>query len=644
MKGTGPLPDEGSARPEFIVKSFSSKYALLALCTAVLFLTLLWVQGTDAGEKTVLAPPETLHKQETSPRKPAIEPSDEDLPGIGPGTLQTEEYVVKEGDWIAKILREKGVLKDVSSLPQLLKVLRKLNTSLHDMNMIRPGEKIVVLVKVLPSEKGKDGSDEEAGPAPRKRLKTEAYRVKPGDILSRVVLSRYDISSKKFISEYLGLFKRCNPRVKDPDHIMVGQVIRLPLYPPEFEEALEGGRAFRDMDKTGGRVAVNLDRGKTVDVKPQTPEPKTPRAGKRPKPARGTPKARAVQEKIPLVAGDLGGIISQMGEEWIQSGEHFIPLKSSGQINLKAESYPIIRLDRGLTVIVDLHSALSDKMIRVIEASWSSYRVVRLSAGDDLGSALDKILRAFRYPRIFRKGEPIRLGGTIPVTITGDWILSSPRRSAARNRQFIVINLLKGRSKGTPVAIKDYLRPLGVEIIEYPQVEGVGDGPGTPPVVERAEGPETLIKSLLSLAGQEFTTGKRISAFESANNDFRFTVEADFYLEMGGKRRIIDLTGLDQEVIALLRDNGVTVLSLAGERDPLKMVARALRFLRVGFRPGPHQFLTNPGSKGRNVELTMKGIMFYSRNGESVFATPLNLPPELGAFLAQRGYRVLVLS
>ncbi|MBW2353940.1 MAG: hypothetical protein JRF51_12050, partial [Deltaproteobacteria bacterium] len=115
MKGTGPLPDEGSARPEFIVKSFSSKYALLALCTAVLFLTLLWVQGTDAGEKTVLAPPETLHKQETSPRKPAIEPSDEDLPGIGPGTLQTEEYVVKEGDWIAKILREKGVLKDVSS-------------------------------------------------------------------------------------------------------------------------------------------------------------------------------------------------------------------------------------------------------------------------------------------------------------------------------------------------------------------------------------------------------------------------------------------------------------------------------------------------------------------------------------------------
>ena len=74
------------------------------------------------------------------------------------------------------------------------------------------------------------------------------------------------------------------------------------------------------------------------------------------------------------------------------------------------------------------------------------------------------------------------------------------------------------------------------------------------------------------------------------------------------------------------------------------MVARTLRFLNVNFKPGPHSFLARPGSVTRNVELTLTGILFSAHNGDSVFVSPLNLPSEIGAFLAQRGYKVLVLS
>jgi hypothetical protein len=59
--------------------------------------------------------------------------------------------VVQEGDWIAKILREKGVLTE-NNLPKLLEILRKFNQSMTDFNMIQPGEKIVILVKVAPEE------------------------------------------------------------------------------------------------------------------------------------------------------------------------------------------------------------------------------------------------------------------------------------------------------------------------------------------------------------------------------------------------------------------------------------------------------------------------------------------------------------
>ena len=68
------------------------------------------------------------------------------------GDYQTEEYVVQEGDWVAKILREKGVLNE-NNLSELLEILRKFNESMKDFNLIRPGEKIVVLVKVTPGAK-----------------------------------------------------------------------------------------------------------------------------------------------------------------------------------------------------------------------------------------------------------------------------------------------------------------------------------------------------------------------------------------------------------------------------------------------------------------------------------------------------------
>jgi hypothetical protein len=632
------------------------KYTLFYLCILLLSLSFLYFPTSDAEDKTPPYSPEgSLETKDTTPDTDATALKGS-LPAMDDKTLQTEEYVVKEGDWIAKILREKGVLSD-HTLQELLEVLRKLNASLQDMNMIRPGEKIVILVKVLPAKEGEKSTmpDKPFAATPVKQLKSEAYKVKRGDILSRVAMSRYDLSAKQFNREYLGLFKRCNPSVKSPDRLFYGRVIKLPLYPPQFEDVPDENPALRDLDKSPRKVPFPLPERMALQVKelpleaieqaqarPKPPKPDTPPPSTKTK--HDPAPARKDQKITLLVAGDLGSIISQMGEEWIQSGEHFIPLKSSGHINLKAESYPIIRLNKGMTVIVDLHSALSNKMTRVIESSWESYRVVRLSTSDDLRSALDKILRSFKYPKILKKGQPVKLGGDIPVSITGDWILTPPKTTRGKSPEFIVINLLQARSNGTPGNIKDFLKSLGVEIIEFPQVqEKSGDISGVT-ALEKAEDAEALIGAVLNLTGQNFSTRLRIPAYESANNDFKFTIEADFFLKIRGKGHIIDLAGLDPEVIALLRDNGISVLSLSKEQVPLTMVAKTLKFLNVKFKPGPHLFLTSPDDITRNVELTLKGILFYAHNGASVFATPLNLPSEIGAFLSQRGYKVLVLS
>ena len=638
-----------------MLRTSIQKYTFFSLCALLLFLSPLSFPESDAEDKTPPYSPERSLETKKSTPDPDTAASEEDTPDIDGKKLQTEEYVVKEGDWIAKILRKKGALGD-HTLPELLEILRQLNTSLQDVNLIRPGEKIVILVKVIPSEEGEKTTmpGKQTASAPPGRLKSETYKVKRGDILSRLAISRYNLSARQFNREYLELFRECNPSVQNPDHIMYGQKIRLPLYPPQFEDGTDGSHAFRDLHKSSGKVDFPLP--ERVALKVEEPPPETtaqvqpgpkPRKPDTPppltKPKRAPAPARRHKTTTLFVTADLGNIISQMGEEWIQSGEHFIPLKSSGHINLKAESYPIIRLNKGMTVIVDLHSSLSNKMTKVIESSWASYRVIHLSTKDNLRSALDKILRSFKYPKILKKGQPIKLKGDIPVTITGDWIVTPPGTTPGKDPEFIVINLLQTRSKGTPGTIKDYLKPLGVEIVEYPMKKERTDIKSLP-TLEKAENPESSIEAVLNLTGQDFSTGMRIPAYQSANNDFKFTIEADFYLKIRGKAHIIDLTGLDPEVIALLRDNGVSVLSLSKEHTSLTMVAKTLKLLNVKFKPGPHLFATNPDDPKRNVKLKLKGISFKAQNGDSVFVSPLNLPSEIGVFLAQKGYKVLVLS
>ncbi len=331
-----------------------------------------------------------------------------------------------------------------------------------------------------------------------------------------------------------------------------------------------------------------------------------------------------------------------MGEQWIHSGEHFIPMKSGGHINLKADTYPIVKLHGGMTLIVDLHNSLPPQMGRVIESSWGTYRIVHLSPRDDLKSAFDKILKAFQYPKIFKQGEPLKLSGTIPISITGDWIIIPPRNPSDQQPGFVVINFLDDPNQAVPQTIKAYLKQQGVAVVEYPSVEAPGK-----PLLEKT--PETavdsaaLIEMVLTLTGHPHDSRVKIPAFESQNDDFKLTVTADFLLKTHGRERVIDLSGLDPEIVALLKERGISVLSLSKEKDPLAMASKTLGFLGWQHKMGPHTLSTAPHSK-KNIKLTLSGVIFSTEQGHSVFMTPLSLAPEVALFLYQKGYRVVTLA
>ncbi|MDY6974333.1 MAG: LysM domain-containing protein, partial [Thermodesulfobacteriota bacterium] len=427
--------------------------------------------------------------------------------------------------------------------------------------------------------------------------------VKPGDSLIRVAKGRYKIPQSDLYSEYLRVVKKMNPSIEDLNTIYPGQKIRLPVYSPEIVRK---------------------------PIEPADPPSHRQMAG---------------QKRINPVGYELGVIFSEMGEKWLQAGQHFIPLKSGGLIDLKAESFPIVSLQTGLRVIVDLSNSLPDRMTRLIESSRGNYRVVRLTEEDDLRSSLDKIIAVCSYPKVFRQGEALELGGDIHHRITGDWIITPPKSGSSERPGFLVINLIDAHTAATPELVKDYVKGLGVKIIDYPP----GDDDTLDLIDEVAplngkKDPSSLVETVLDITKHSFTTHVKVPVYQGQEANFKLIVKADFLLKIKGKDALIDLTGLAPEIIALLREQQFSVLQLAAEKEPLTVIAKTLEFIDIHFKPGPHSFMAIARDDSQNITFTLPGLVFADLRGDAVLVTSLSLPDEIAALLSQRGYKIIALT
>jgi hypothetical protein len=517
----------------------------------------------------------------------------------------TETYKVEKGEWIWQIFREKGLLEK-QNLRELLSMLKTLNKDLANLDVIYPNQEIVIPLVISPMGAGPKLAKKETEPISPEKLKDiklENYTVRRGDTLVKVIRSRYEISDEKLYREYLELVKELNPSIGDLDNVSPGQIVRLPIWTPQVVRA-----------------------------------PIAPKASL--KPERVAEKAR-----LTALGYQLGQIFTYMGEEWVQSGYHFVPLKSGGHIDLKGDSFPVINLFNGYKVIIDLYNAMPQKMGRVIESSWENYTIVHLNENDNLRTAFDRVLPACHYSKIYKLGEPLDLQGDIPFRIAGDWIIQPTASPGGEKEKMIMITLVDHGTPRTPRAIQDFLRTQGIKAIDYPPADDASE-PAAPKseILKAGNDISSLIETILNLTGQPFSRGVEIPIYKSGKSNFNLVMKADFLFKVKGRDCIIDLNGLEPDIATLLEEHQFRVLLLAGDKDPSSVVSKTLHLLGVQFDSKPHDFMAAKRDQGKNVTLTIPGIVFQADSGKNIFATPLEIPDDIALFLSQRGYDILNLT
>ncbi len=531
----------------------------------------------------------------------------------------TEIHSVGEGEWIWQLLRERKLLEK-RNLADILDILKKLNPDLSNLDHIHPGQKILIPLTLSPVE-GVHASPPPAEPVSVTLddlgdIELRGYTVQPGDNFVKIINRQYEAPDAAFYERYLSTVRRLNPSVQDVNLIYPGQVIRLPVFTPEL---------VRMPIET--REPVELPRHEVMPELAMEPPPQT------------AVRISPVPESPNPLRDELGQLFRTLGEEWIQHGQHYIPLKGQGEVNLRADTYPMIDLSNGLKVIVDLHNTLPGDMASLLERTWNHYRIVHLTEGDDLAGALDRILPECNLGILMGEEEAVQLGGMIQAKLTADWILR-------KDGETLLITLLDENTPPTPKPIREYLARQGVKAVDFPPPRTGKDAlPKAGTVLGSGPDLSSLVETVLDLNRLDFMRNVEIPVYEKREGvDFNLFVKADYLLEKEGKKLMLDLSGAGSEIMTLLKERDLSYLSLSGEKDPLRVLTRLLEFLGIPFEPGPLDVTASERNEHRNIRFRIPGASFQDSAGRLLLATTLNLPEEIRRLLTEKGYHVLRLS
>ncbi len=207
----------------------------------------------------------------------------------GAWDIVCDRYTVKKDDHIWEILRRKGRLSE-EDFPKFVKILKDMNPHIKDVDMIYPGQDIVIPLKEMPAR----GTDVKEGP----RYVTipmipdvlyNTHEVASGECLSRIVTAKIGMAWGEIPVEYFETLKRLNPDMEDMDFIYPGQTVRIPELntykqsvikpgsaPPEKELLAKAIPAPAD-DEIAGRARPGASAPSPVEVVPTVKEVTLPK-------------------------------------------------------------------------------------------------------------------------------------------------------------------------------------------------------------------------------------------------------------------------------------------------------------------------------------------------------------------------------
>lgn len=537
-----------------------------------------------------------------------------------------DPYVVQKGDWVFKIFRQKGEISE-KDYPAFITIFKNINPQVGDIDQIYPGDMVLIPLKIitrdtLPSE------HTESAVIPFASISDtpiETIEIRKGDTISELIVQHFGSQDSKAYEEALNRFKKLNPKIEDPDQIVVGQKIHVPaLKKVPLEKATtiigdtpQSGHASILMQKDKSNHQSYFETEDTY-IEPILSPP-----------------------KIPKVDDQLRQIAMLLEATLFDKGSYHFPVKGKNDLRLDLGLFPVLRLKNNTRIIFlrPFSKALSE--LSTIRSQWEPVFFVRIPASPvSIYYLLDKIIGVVNLNRP-RKMVTFKDGG-IKTTVRSKWILQLEELPGQPHR-YICLTPVDQKEGPFPETIFNYLTNHRITYWGVKPDGRIAETRSRPAdhttVIRRPipiSEPRTFIRRTLPALGWRYKEDVKIS-FPFAGIQVNAISNM---LTVDAKRNcLIDFGSFAGESIAAIETTGLKVISLKDPFDPLTYMRTILMKLSHGYTQNPTIFVQNLKDE-QGVSFTYPGLMIPQRDGQTLITSAF-LTDEMKQFLESRGTQII---
>lgn len=492
-------------------------------------------------------------------------------------------YIVQKGDNLSTIIRRK-LGKNAAESASVRRQVRKLNPQVRNPDRIYPGQRIA-----LPRL-----GDVPGGPA---------YVVRRGDTLSQILHDRLGITAGEMAS-WIGLVRKLNPGLSNPDRIYPGQALLLPRKGPAPAAPAEQAE----------------EQAARVEAKAFQP----------------------TERELDVVSA----VVKRSGGSLVRSGKYFVPLTETEHLAVDCADIPMAELADGSRIFLDFGRRIPDGTTELVRARWKHFTVLHDPGTGGLFSALERLFGASR-DTVFRRPEaPLTLGTTAGLELRADWILA---RRSPDGAERILACLFRAPADSPPIPgpVARYAEDKGIAILEIDEGNGALRDPQQTPAppdvpVLQSGGNRVLVGSLLDALGYAYKTDEQIPMPGASQEGGPLVLRADYAVSIGTRTVIIHFGDVATPFRVKLSERGMGLVQIAGSDDRKNVVERVLQGLDVPYTSGPEVFRPPGDGNPPRWALTLSAFKVTSAGG-TLSLVPDDADRGICAFIGERWNRRIVL-
>jgi len=507
-----------------------------------------------------------------------------------------DPYVVKKDDWVFKLFRQKGEISN-RDFPEFLRIFKRLNPHIHDIDRIRPGQHIVIpLKKVDQNELPEQSSGVVTIPyltnvtLPDDATKHSTdYRVKKGDCVSILISERYGNYGTQSYQNGEKLFRLMNPQIENLNLIYAGQMIRLP--DPKIKNQSQ----------------------------PQTPlDSEAIHKG----PERDRPDSQvAFDEKISLTSGEnnrqepsdspLSKVASILDATLFNKGNYYLPRPGQKDYEVDLSQTPFIKLEDGKRIFFTTGDEKQDSNIEMLKSFWKDVIIVNIDLDDSMEEIFNTVFGSLEGDVIKHRLSFSDHG--VDVEVKGKWIIEKPRKKGEAIRH-LCITVIDDLKEQTPQSIIRYLDQNNIiikEILIGKRVKEQQSNVFRFDIADKnldtidASDHEAFVKDFLIAMGYQYSPKNNIS-FQYAGIQINAT--SNLATKSNDNMFLIDFGTFYGDAIHAIEKSGYSIIQVKDNDSLDDIIQKLLGAMNASFIKNP-TFLAAKRPADHNTRLNIPGFL-----------------------------------